>query len=222
MSLLSSYANASRRFAAEDLVSVAAEECRLTLFKAFQERFPITSDLLSRASVEQFVLQSTPYLLLAWRSARTNSLCGWVCASPVGNPPGTLHASHAEYLKTIGGILDYWGETHIPLLVNQREVLTCRLAAAGIDPWLQQYPVTEIEHEVSDENAVVISEEYNGNIAFYLRDSGEVIYLAPDHCDPSLVPYRDYPEFTFAVRDTTPCIFAFIEELAKQWSNALA
>lgn len=202
-------------------LDVRIDQYSLTLNDNFKAGFPEMSSLLALAQSAKICHEGGDYLLLAWTCKDSESI-GWLCEFPSRDSRAPICDTHQIWAALVGGILDYWGEGFDSILANQRSFLSTK-AFHEVDTYETLNACQNAGIINTDlENIVVVSEEYNGNLVFYVNSSEAVYYYAPDHCDALLVPVCQGGEYSLYTRPDTPNVRTVIEKLSRQWLRRLS
>lgn len=178
--------------------------------------FPSLSEALKRAQYFALKIEKRDFMLLAWRNTRGKSM-GWLCDHPEETKAGVSHC-HSLLISMLGGIRDYWGDYFHHELVNKRFFGTLeRSGAVELVAALTEGGDSPLPPISGIEEAIVVSEEYNGNRAFYCPGAEDLYFWAPDHCDESLIEVPHLRRWYIHTKARTATFSHYVELLANQW-----
>jgi hypothetical protein len=185
----------------------------------FTMAFPRLTALLSRARQTAVDLSSGPHMLFAWGEP-ASGVRAWLCPIAPAVVPADAAPEHRILLGCIGGITERFNEPADNWLLNHNHSLTA--AEVGRDAsFLDAYTWA---FEECGGIPILVAEWYpasweaNGNCVLCSRSTGELLFSAPDHRDPTLVPYGRCPKYTLYMRRGASSLGEWVEAVAGQWS----
>ena len=184
----------------------------------FASAFPRLSRLLGRARQSEVILPRGPHVLFAWGKAEPE-VRAWL--SPAAPPivPEAAAPDHRILLGCFGGIVKRFNEPLDNWLLNHNQALTAAdvahdasfIAAYG---WAFEgcggIPIDMAAYYPA-------AWEANGNCVLCERGSGRLLFFAPDHACPDLIPYERCPMYTLHTRSGAGTLREWVERIAEQW-----
>ncbi|MDX8148606.1 hypothetical protein SK854_41275 [Lentzea sp. BCCO 10_0061] len=183
--------------------------------------FPQLSALLASATVTPVSAAGRSYELLAWGPAEARR--GWLCDPPLrkADAPAFLERLWAVF----GGIVERFGDPS-ELTLNLTEVLTVGATTSeSIVEALPHYgwawedegltvPVEEMRPYVT------VAIEANANLTAAHRETGHLVWFAPDHAADGVTPLPGCPEYSLYTYDAMPDVWSWVESIARDWQAA--
>ena len=182
--------------------------------------FPELSALLASATVTPVSVAGRRYELLAWGSSEARR--GWLCDPPLrqAGAPGFL----ARLWTVFGGIVEHFGDQS-EMTLNLYEVLTVAATKESLVDVLPHYgwaweneglpvPVEEMRPYVT------VAIEGNGNLTAAHRETGRLVWFAPDHGSDGVTPLPGCPEYSLYTFDGLPDVWSWVESVARGWQAA--
>jgi hypothetical protein len=184
---------------------------------------PVTSRLLSAATVTPVQIDGVDHELLAWGPATDRR--GWLCRLPeLRDDDGGI----SEVLRTVwaatGGIVEHFGNVSGSWWwLNCTDVLTREAARWPVEQMLADYewmwtneglriPITAADY-------VPVAREANGNITLAHRRTGQVVWFAPDHFASGVTVLPGCPAYSLYTFDGAPDLASWIETGVTQWAR---
>jgi hypothetical protein len=203
-----------------DVAAVGAPYEPFRPTREFAATFPQLTDLLGRARLTEVRLPTGHYTLFAW--GETNSdVRAWLCPVPPEAVSARAASDHLVLLECFGGITERFNEPPDNWLLNHNNALTA--AEVGRDASF----VAGYSWAFEDCGGIPISVadwypaawEANGNCILCSRDTGELLFFAPDHADGNLVPYGRCPMYTLHTHRFAGSLLRWVEGIAMQWTD---
>lgn len=187
--------------------------------RQFAATFPRLAALLGRARQTAVVLPSGHHTLFAWGEA-DSGVRAWLCSMAPEVIPAGAALDHRVLLGYFGGIAERFNEPADNWLLNHTDALTAAEVERGAS-FMADYswafeecggiPITPAEWYPA-------AWEANGNCVLCSRAAGELLFFAPDHAYPDLVPYGRCPMYTLHTRRGAGSLRAWVEAFAAQWA----
>lgn len=209
-----------------DIIFSSISDRKVTFSKEFSSLFPELSNLISKASVVDFTINSNRRFRQYIWTKKDGSTNGWLCNLEHCTPQGrNIIEEHELLSKSVGSIIECWTsdedakvETFID---NNNFTFSLVDTTKGIAGWEDNYLELCEEESISPldiNDFVTFALEANGNITFYNYKTKEVFYYAHDGYyafDISLVDKQ--PEYSIHTIDGVSTFVDYVEQLAKQW-----
>jgi hypothetical protein len=187
--------------------------------RRFAAVFPRVAELLGRARRTTVGLPAGPHTLFAWGEA-ASGVRAWLCPAPPDAAPADAAPDHQLFLGCIGGITARFNEPADNWLLNHNHALTAAEVRRNAS-FLADYSWAFEECggiPISATEWYPAAWEANGNCVLCSRATGELLFFAPDHADPTLVPYAGCPMFTLHTRPGAGSLREWVETIAAQWT----
>lgn len=189
--------------------------------RQFAAIFPRLAALLGRARETGVGLPSGRHTLFAW-GEEDSRVRAWLCPLAPEVVPAGAAPDHQILLGCFGGIRERFNEPADNWLLNHNHALI----AAEVDrdaSFLADYSWAFKECGGIPITAAAwypAAWEANGNCVLCSRSSGELLFFAPDHAYPDLVPYGRCPMYTLHTRHAAGSLREWVEAIAAQWAAA--
>lgn len=202
-------------------------DASLNLSADFVNNFPKLSALIKNASVIDFTINSNKrYRQFIWQLA-DNETCGWLCQLEHVVPQDlNLIPEHILLNKTIGGIIEHWGDEDFDETFLYAKNFTFGLQdAINSFEWEESY-LESCEEEDSTpidvSKLLTFSQEANGDNTFYNKETKEVFLFAHDGYSPLDITLVDgQPDCTIYTYDNVKTFNDYVETLADQWQQII-
>jgi hypothetical protein len=186
--------------------------------RAFAAAFPRLTELLGRARRSEVILPHGPHMLFAWGGAG-QPVRAWLSPAPPAVVPAGAAPDHRILLGCFGGIAERFNEPEDNWLLNHNQALTAAEVARDASF------VADYGWAFEDCGGIPIdlaacypaAWEANGNCVLCARASGQLLFFAPDHSYPDLLPYGRCPMYTLHTRPGAGTLQEWVERLARQW-----
>jgi hypothetical protein len=186
--------------------------------RPFGSAFPRLAELLGRARRSEVILPSGPHILFAWGEAE-HDVRVWLSPAAPAIVPEAAAPDHRILLACFGGIAERFNEPADNWLLNHNQVLTAAEVTSDAS-FMTDYrwafeecggiPIDMAEYYPA-------AWEANGNCVLCARDSGQLLFFAPDHAYRDLVPYGQCPMYTLHTRVSAGTLREWVEQIAEQW-----
>jgi len=190
--------------------------------RQFAVMFPRLAELLSRSRQSTVIIPSGRYELFAW-GGPDSGVRAWLCPCVSKTVSAGAPPDHQVLLACFGGITGRFNEPVDNWLLNHDHALTA--AEVGRDAsFMSDYAWA---FEECGGIPIIAAEWYpaaweaNGNCVLCSRDTGELLFFAPDHANPHLVPYGRCPMHTLHTHRGAASLRQWVEAIATQWAAAL-
>jgi hypothetical protein len=183
---------------------------------------PVLSRLLSTATVTPVRLDGIDHELLAWGPPSDRR--GWLCQPPThGDDANVPEALRAVWTAT-GGIVEHFGAVSDDWWwLNCNDVLTREAAGHSVEQMLGAYEWMwadeGLEIPIETDDYVPVAIEANGNLTLAHRQTGQVVWFAPDHAASDVTVLPGCPEYSLYTFDGVTDLTSWIEAGAAQWAS---
>jgi hypothetical protein len=186
--------------------------------RPFRFAFPRLTELLSRARRSEVMLATGPHLLFAW-DAPEHEVRAWLSPAAPAVVPETAAPDHRILLHCFGGVSERFNEPVDNWLLNHNQSLTAadvsRDASFMAD---YRWAFDECGGIPIDMAAYYpVAWEANGNCVLCARESGQLLFFAPDHAYRDLVPYGGCPMYTLHTKAGAGTLREWVERISEQW-----
>ncbi len=189
------------------------------LSSAVADIYPSLAKLLAQAIVTPVSVNDGRYELFAWDAVEGYRI-GWLCFPPAADLPDSIHADHAELLRSFGGVIERFNEPEDTWLLNHNDALTAREAshdASFINDYIWAFTDAGVELPIRPTDYYSVAREANGNTTLCHRTTGEVILFAPDHAFDFVTPLDGCPEYTLYKLNGVSTLADWVDAVAMQW-----
>jgi hypothetical protein len=184
----------------------------------FESAFPRLTELLRRARRSEVILPSANYVLYAWDNTG-HQISAWLSPAPPATVPDGAALDHQILLRCFGGIVERFGEPVDNWLLNHNRALTAAEVARDASFMCDyEWAFEECGGIPLDVAAYYPAAwEANGNCVLCHREKGRLLFFAPDHAYPDLIPYGRCPMYTLHTKPGAGTLREWVERIADQW-----
>ena len=197
--------------------AVVNPACKFVPTPELERAFPKLSELLSAARCSSVTFGGDDYILYSWGAS--SIVRAWL--SPVVD--GLAHQgacpAHQKLLAEFGGIRERYNEPEGNWLLNHNEAWVAAGPQSDVS-FMKDYEWVFEECggiPIDLENHYVVAWEANGNVVICSRSSGKLLFFAPDHANPNLLPFGPCPMYSLHIHREVPDFCSWVEAIADQW-----
>jgi hypothetical protein len=186
--------------------------------REFESAFPRLTELLGRARQSEVVLPGGSHVLYAWGKTG-HQISAWLSPDPPATVPDGAAPGHQILLQCFGGIVERFGDPVDSWLLNHKHALTTAEVARNAS-FISDY---EWAFEECGGIPIDVAAYYpaaweaNGNCVLCHREDGRLLFFAPDHAYPDLIPCGRCPMYTLHTKPGAGTLREWVERIAEQW-----
>ena len=205
----------------ESKIIIDEKQKEIDLSTDFHNKFPLLSKLLHNADITRVAIDGSQFDLFAWDDIE-NYRIGWLCQVPPQNRSNQIFEDHNLLFTGFGGIVERFNEPENTWLLNINDSLTLREAkhnGSFIEDYRWSFDDAGVEIPIILNDYYSIAREANGNATLCHRESGDVVFWAPDHSFDHISVLKNCPEYTLYTINGVTQFAEWVENIAKQWLN---
>lgn len=190
--------------------------------RAFSEAFPRLTELLSRADIQEIMIDDEKFYFYSWQNKEKNFM-GWLSPAQKSTDMSPyLCADHALLLTQFGGMTTTWNDPQeARLFMNHFFILTAKDAkpmdSADRKDLTESCRDSGMRPTVALSKLTVYAQEANGDYQMYAKKDGTVFYLAHDSDRQDLLHVNGFPDNTLAMLDNCFTLREWVEMGAGEW-----